>query len=88
MHALLVSYDLSMPHGHYKSLVSTIKQDSRWWHYLKSTWIVVGDRDTSAMVKSLRPHLRDQDRLLVLPIPEVDAMDGWLPPEAWDWLNR
>lgn len=87
-HALLVSYDLTMPSVEYKDLFKALKQDARWWHYLKTTWIVVGPRDAAALVKALRPHLFEGDRLLVTPIPAPDAMDGLLPQEAWDWLDR
>lgn len=88
MHSLLISYDLRDPHRDYGDLFRTIKRDSRWWHYLKSTWIVVGPRDVPTMVRTLRPHLEEGDRLLVVPVPAAEALDGLLPQEAWDWLDR
>jgi hypothetical protein len=60
------------------------KQES-WWHWLPLSWMVVTDQTPDALVSSLNPHLGKTGRVLVIEVKP--NYQGWLPKEAWEWLN-
>ena len=84
--AYIVTCDLKAPPGSYKSFYEEIRKGSSWWHYMRSTWIVITDRDMGELGKALRSHIRPRDRFLIM--PAVGPTQGWLPPKAWEWLNE
>ncbi len=58
-----------------------------WWHYLPTTYILLVPNTSSASVIA-------QFILPIAPnkhffVAKVDLRDynGWLPKEAWDWIN-
>lgn len=56
-----------------------------WWHYLPSTYILVSAYTLDTIQKQIRDKWPDNHFLLI----EVNRLNhnGWLPQEAWDWLN-
>ena len=54
MPMLLISHDLNWPKKDYEPLYKAIKDNSsRWWHYLKNTWIVETDKSPDTFTKLL-----------------------------------
>jgi hypothetical protein len=84
---LLITYDLKKPGQNYSALHEAIKECGDWWHYLESTWIVVTPLNVDQASRALRQHIDTNDRLFVVRLRSYDSRDGWLPQEAWDWLN-
>lgn len=69
------------------SLVST-KGIISWWHYLESSYIVIVDWNISAtnisnVVRDLMPN-----KLFIVIELNLENHNGWLPKEAWDWINK
>jgi len=83
---LLITYDRNGAGQDYSQLHKEIKQASRWWHHLESTWIVCTDLTPTQWSDRLRRHLDSNDHLLVIEIAE--NYDGWLPEKAWKWLHK
>ncbi len=80
-----VSYDLKTPLKNYQSLFEALKQSGRWWHYLQSTWLIQTNETAIELWNRIAPHIAQQDFLLII---EVRAnVHGWLPKDAWDWIN-
>ena len=81
-----INYDLKHPGQNYEELYKAIKDCGDWWHYLGSTWLV----DTSLTAKDiwerLAPHVDKNDYFLVIRVTR--DYEGWLPQEAWDWINN
>lgn len=89
MNKYLITYDLkATPLSGYRPLHDEIKKISgNWWHYLESTWIVKNtSMSADSISNKLLPHIKQGDRLLVIKIDTSDKQ-GWLPKDAWDWLN-
>ena len=63
---------------------------SKWWHYLKNTWIVVApDTDVNAIADLCRTQLVGKYGSIDFAVFELspDArMQGWLSGQGWDWL--
>ena len=86
MAVLLITYELKSSTKDYASFFKTIQDSSsRWWHYLKDTWIIETTVSADNVAKKLYPHMEEPDRLLVVRIRK--DYQGWLAKDAWSWLN-
>lgn len=87
MNKYLITYDLKNKSiKNYESLHLAIKGTGLWWHYLESTWIVKTNLSSSQIWNELGKHILNNDYILIIKIDTSDKW-GWLPKEAWDWLN-
>jgi hypothetical protein len=82
---LLVTYDLKRPGQDYAKLYEAIKSLGAWWHFLESTWLIDSLHSPQAAGNHLVPFIDRNDRLLVIQVQR--NYQGWLPKEAWDWIN-
>ena len=82
----LISYDLKKkPDRDYSGLFDVLKSFSSWWHYLESTWLISTKDDANEIYNKLRPHVNDNDSLLIIKVNK--DRQGWLPKKAWDWIK-
>jgi len=86
MNKYLITYDLKNKSRNYDSLYLAIKSLGPWWHYLESTWIVKTNLNSSQIWNNLGAHITTMDYLLITKIDSADKW-GWLPQDAWNWLN-
>lgn len=85
---LLVTYDLKdTPLRDYTPFYKELQRDGDWWHYLTSTWILSTLRSPNDLVAALRPFMGQNDFILVVEVSERTSPQGWLPNEAWKWIN-
>lgn len=58
-----------------------------WWHYLESSYIIITEYTISATNVSdfVRQYL-PQKHFFVCEIL-LNNHNGWLPQEAWEWIN-
>jgi len=59
-----------------------------WWHYLKSTYIIIVNWDidvngVSNFILQVAPN-----KLFFVTEVKLQNYNGFLPQQAWDWLNR
>ncbi|TAU15498.1 hypothetical protein ELH33_01080 [Rhizobium ruizarguesonis] len=80
-----VNYDLKRPGQNYEALHEAIMSCGDWWHYLGSTWLVHTQIDAQSIWDRLSPHIDANDFVLVIGM--THDYQGWLPQEAWDWIN-
>lgn len=80
-----INYDLKKPDRDYAGLYDAIKSCGAWWHYLGSTWLVDTTLDAAGIWKRLDPHVDPNDRVLVIGVTK--NCQGWLPTDAWEWIN-
>lgn len=85
LRAYSISYDLRKPGRDYSGLYQAIKKSPRWWHYLESTWIVQTTETPNQIWDRLSSHIDAGDFLLIIEVR--NNAQGWLPKEAWDWIN-
>lgn len=83
---LLITYDLKQPGRDYAGLYEAIKRcGTSWWHYLDSAWLVDTAMAPDLVVAELRKHTDANDLLLVIKV--TPPYQGWLPKDAWEWIN-
>jgi hypothetical protein len=87
MPVLLVNYQLNNKTKDYATFFNAIKGNClAWWHFLDNTWIVSSNLTADQYAKKLFPFFEQTDYLLVVKI--TMEHQGWLPKDAWDWLNK
>jgi hypothetical protein len=83
---LLVTYSLRNQEKDYSPLYNAIQKNTGWWwHYFDTVWIIESNTTADAFAKSLYGFIESTDHLLVVRITKEHQ--GWLPKEAWEWLN-
>jgi hypothetical protein len=86
MRVLLITYTLRNAAKDYTLFFEAIKNGgSKWWHYIDAAWIVETTLTAEQFAHSLYPLMEQPDFLLVVKITREHQ--GWLPKEAWDWIN-
>ena len=83
--AYIVSYDLKGRPSAYMPLINELKSSHTWWHYLDSTWIILRRETLVELSPKLRKLIFQNDRLLIM--PAKGPSDGWLPKDAWKWMQ-
>ena len=58
-----------------------------WWHYLPGTWIVNTSLTAEQLARYIYTHLSEQERDYLFVTAIRGPMFGWIPTEAWDWIN-
>ncbi|MFZ2309990.1 MAG: hypothetical protein WAW11_00410 [Patescibacteria group bacterium] len=82
----LITYDLNKTGQDYSGLYEAIKSIGDWWHYLDSNWLVRTDFNVTQISSILNKKIDQNDQLLIIRV--MKDYDGWLPRDAWNWLNN
>ncbi len=84
--AYVITYDITQPIEQYGPLFNELKSSYKWFHYIENTWIVLRYDSLVELAPILRSLIYQPDRLLIF--PAKGPADGWLPNEAWEWINQ
>lgn len=57
-----------------------------WWRYFGDVWIVDTEMTVDQMTVVLLEYLGPKDDLLIIGIQP--PYQGWLPEDAWEWLDK
>jgi len=88
MKTFIISYDLRNKNKDYTDLFSEIKKENKWWRYLDNAWIIRTDFNTKELSERLISKMdKELDNLLVVEV-DIKYANGWLPKEAWDWIEN
>ena len=82
----VVSYDLWKPGKDYKGLSDELQRSPGWWHYLDSTWLIVTSESADQLYNRLRVNLDANDSILI--VQAGTDVQGWLPKDAWTWIQQ
>lgn len=59
-----------------------------WWHYLESTYIIRVEYDITAHnIAEFMKKIAPKKRFFTSEIT-FNNYNGWLPEEAWSWINK
>ncbi|WP_026582141.1 hypothetical protein [Bacillus sp. J33] len=89
MAVYLITYDLNKSGQNYESLYKEIKALGDWYHFMDSGWFVDVNTFTYPNATSINDKLIkviDKNDWLFVTMVTSDR-NGWLPKDAWDWLN-
>lgn len=84
----IIGYDLHPSEGdNYDKLFAALEaMGSGYWDCLESTWLVTTEKTAMQIRDELKPHLKDDDRLLVMRYGEGAAWLGF-KDECQTWLE-
>jgi hypothetical protein len=85
MAILIVTYDLRSPRD-YTPFFNALRLIGPWWHYLTSTWLVETNKTSQQAFEALHPHMDPLDLILIAEL-SPNPPHGWLPKDAWEWVN-
>ena len=86
MKTFLITYQLNTDND-YTPFYEALKSFPKWWHYLKSTWLIQTESATAKLVyNTLATHIYKADLLLIIEV--TNNYHGWLPKGAWDWMSK
>jgi hypothetical protein len=80
-----INYDLKRPAQRYKALYEAIKSCGEWWHYLDSTWLIDTSLTAQGIWNKIETHIDENDLVLIIGVTR--DYYGWLPQDAWQWIN-
>lgn len=88
MAVYLITYDLHKAGQDYEGLYEAIKNSSTgvWSHRLDSTWIIKSNLTVNEVSNNIKAKVDDNDHFLVIEVK--NNKQGWLPKEAWNYLNN
>jgi len=81
---LIVTYDLKTRRD-YGPLYAALQRQGSWWHYLTSTWLISTSNNPQQVFEAIHPFMDPQDFVFVAELG--NQYQGWLPKEAWEWIN-
>ena len=83
----LITCNLKTVNWNYTGFYNTVNSLGAWWHYIDHTWIIKNcPLTTQQIYEKLAPHLSQSDFILVVEIIPSNK-HGWLPKDAWTWLD-
>lgn len=86
MMLLLVTFSLRNPAKDYDSFFVALRGNSlQWLHYIEGTYVITTNYNPTELVSRLAPHIEATDSILIVPV--TAPINGWLPPDAWDWIT-
>jgi hypothetical protein len=82
-----VTYQLGPPRQ-VPALVAELQNSNQWWHFLDYLWLIYSNEGANDLYSRVVRHMAQSDGLLVVEIKRRAQVQGWLPKEAWDWINE
>jgi len=88
--AYIINFDIeakeNIDYSKFHDILTKDKGIINWWHYLKSSYIiVVGDNVNANNISNfVRANLKE--KLFFVSQLNLADHDGWLPKEAWTWI--
>ena len=89
MAVFMIGYNLHPTQGEaHDDLLNAIQNvGTSSWHCLDLTWLVISDKTATQIQDELRPHIKDDDQLLIMRYGKGAAWFGFRG-ECWSWLKK
>jgi len=65
-----------------------LQRSPNWSHWLNNTWLISTNEVADVLYARMRGNFLETDRLLIAPLEAQSEFAGWLPQEAWDWIEE
>jgi hypothetical protein len=90
MSVLLIAYDLGAPDtvSRYENLINRIKSYDDWAKPEYSTWFIKTSKNAATVRSELKPHLYNDDKLLVVNVSDDDWATLRIPSDVTTWMQN
>lgn len=82
-HCYIVSYDLIKPDRNYDELYKALKEFHYWGRLTESTWAIVSSQTHVEIRDTLKKHIDENDRLIVIRSGKAAAWTNILASDEW-----
>ena len=79
-----IYFNKVMFHSYMTSLYPSSVTD--WWHYIDTTYLIASSLDVNSLYNLIFPGV-PRRYLLIIEVDPNNAQ-GWLPRDAWTWLQK
>lgn len=87
MSVYLVTFKLDKPDADPTQLIAGIKKLANgWMSYMPNVVLINSSESANSIAKKLYPLITKDDYLLVIKV--TYEHQGWMPEDAWKWLNE
>jgi hypothetical protein len=88
LNLFLVTFSLRNKSKDYAPFFVAVRGNAlQWWHFIEQSCVVTTNHDVNSYAHQLLPYIEATDSLLVVAITPHE-FQGWLPQQAWSWLNQ
>ena len=70
------------------NIARELRRLPNWSHWINNTWLISTYETADGLYERIRDHFLTTDRLLIAPFDADGGYAGWLPKEAWDWIEE
>ena len=88
MKLLIITYEVDLSPGGYVKFYNVLRSSEAWWHYMTNTWLLHTKESPQKLYEKLAPIISKNDKLLIIEITNTKNYYGWLPSEAWKWIEE
>jgi hypothetical protein len=69
-------------------LIVQLQRSPKWWHFLDDTWLIATHESAEQLWSRIAPNFLATDGVLIVQLTAHAGYFGWLPKEAWEWINE
>ena len=84
----VVSYLLNPKRDASQLLTEIQRPPVGWCHYLDDTWLITTSETAQDIYNRLSKYLVNTDRILIVEMKPNARYFGFLPKDAWDWIEQ
>jgi hypothetical protein len=93
MKAYIINFDKggvfdSFDYKQFHDTITTAKGIINWWHYIESSYIIITENNINATHVSSFVGKHMKNKHFFVAELNLKNHNGWLPKEAWDWINK
>lgn len=85
-YALMFDTDDNLDYNDVHKKLTSLPCFYSWFHYLRSSYVLISELDTNAITQEMIKIIPDK-KFLIFRI-DLRSRNGWLPKEAWDWIEK
>jgi hypothetical protein len=88
MKSFLVALQLNYSQTSYGNLIGYLKSAPRWANVFENTWIIKADIKAGALRDGIKERLFQNDRVLVIEVPNNTWGTFNVSKEVTDWMHK
>ncbi len=87
MSLYVVTYQIR-PFRDIAPIVEELQRSPSWEHHMDNTWLIQTHETAQQLYSRIAPRFLQTDLFLIVEFSRYATYMGWLPQEAWDWINQ
>lgn len=85
---LIFDRDDDVDYKEFHNSITKLSNVLNWWHYIKSSYILITDTSTATELNNLIKPLVPKDKSILIMEVNLKNRNGLLVKEAWDWMKK